>query len=187
MTHDISPGARRLLEKIVPPPHSPPRLYLELARNEAVARSFIEGPIAGLRGLMHTGQVTQGDRELCILRVTARRHAAHEWGVHVAYLRRSSGLSPSQVEATATDSAPSPAWSPRQRAVLAVADAVADCREFTTQEAELVESQFTAADRIEFVALASLYLGIAAMCRVLQVPVEPGTPALPGRARPTVR
>ncbi|HET7202318.1 MAG TPA: carboxymuconolactone decarboxylase family protein [Steroidobacteraceae bacterium] len=184
MTDDISPEARRLLEKIVPPPYSPPQLYLELARNEAVVRSFIEGPIAGLRGLMHTGQVTQGDRELCILRVTARKRAAHEWGVHVAYLGRTSGLSPSQVEATATDAAPAPAWNARQRAVLAIADAVADCREFTMDESGLVESELSPADRIEFVALASLYLGIAAMCRVLRVPVEPGTPTLPGCTTP---
>ena len=179
MTDEISPGARRLLEKIVPPPYTPPLLYLELARNEAVVRSFVEGPIAGLRGLMHTGQITQGDRELCILRVTARRRAAHEWGVHVAYFGRSSGLSPSQVEATATDTAPDPAWSARQRAVLAVADAVADCRALSARESELVESQLSPAERTEFVALASLYLGIAAMCRVLGVPVEPGTPSLP--------
>lgn len=182
MTDDLSPGARRLLEKIVPPPYSPPRLYLELARNEAVVRSFVEGPIAGLSGLMHTGQVTQGDRELCILRVTARKRAAHEWGVHVAYLGRSSGLSESQVQATATDASPSPDWSPRQRAVLAIADAVADCRELTIDEAGRVDQQLSPPERIEFVALASLYLGVAAMCCVLRVPVEPGTPELPDRA-----
>lgn len=180
MTEPFSTEARRLLEKLVPPPYTPPLLYLELARNEAVVRSFVEGPIAGLRGLMHTGQITQADRELCILRVTARKRAAHEWGAHVAYLGRTSGLSPSQVQATATDSSPSPAWSPRQRAVLAVADAVAECRGLTVEEARLVHGELSPADRIEFVALASLYLGIAAMCHVLQVPVQPGTPALPG-------
>lgn len=36
------------------------------------------------------------------------------------------------------------------------------------------------AERVEFVALASLYLGVSAMCRVLGVPQGPGTPAMPG-------
>jgi alkylhydroperoxidase family enzyme len=179
MSDDISPGARRLLEKIVPPPFTPPLLYLQLARNEAVVRSFVEGPLAGLRGLMHTGQLTPGDRELCILRVTARKRAAHEWGVHVAYFGKTSGLSPSQVAATATDAVPEPAWNPRQRAILAIADAVAECRELSPDAAEGVAANLTVAERTEFVVLASLYLGIAAMCRVFEVPPEPGMPALP--------
>jgi hypothetical protein len=178
-TTEISPEARRLLERIVPRPHTPPRLYLELARNEAVVRGFIEGPIAGLRGLMHTGQISAADRELCILRVTARKRAAHEWGVHVAYFGKTSGLTRSQVDATATDATPEPAWTPRQRAVLAVTDAVADCRPLAPADEALVESNLTRSERTEFVALASLYLAISAMCRVFDVPVEPGTPVLP--------
>jgi hypothetical protein len=180
MKRQLSPEAQRLLEKIVPPPNRPPLLYLELAANAAVVRSFAEGPIAGLRGLMHTGQVSAADRELCILRVTARKGAAHEWGVHVAYFGKKSGLSPSQVEATATAAvAPQPAWTARQAAIIAIADAVADCRALTADERSLVGGTMTDADRAEFVVLASLYLGIAAMCAVFEVPVEPGTPQMP--------
>ena len=180
MNPTLSDESRRLLEKIVPPPNRPPLLYLELAQNTEVVRSFIERPIAGLRGLMHTGQLSAGDRELCILRVTARKRAVHEWGVHVAYFGRSSGLSPSQVAATATDAPPQPAWTDRQRAILAVTDAVADCRSLTAEEETLVARELPRTERVEFVALAALYLGIAAMCRVFDVPLEPGTPAMPG-------
>lgn len=179
MDDSISPEARQLLETIVPPPHRPPLLYLELARNVGVVRAFVAGPIAGLRGLMHTGQLAPADRELCILRVTARKRAGHEWGVHVAYFGRSCGLTPSQIEATATDADCVPAWSERQRAILVLADAVADCRELSAVDAQRVATALTPSERVEFVALASLYLGIAAMCRVLEVPLEPGTPALP--------
>ena len=41
--------------------------------------------------------------ELCILRVTAQCRAEHEWGVHVAYFGKRSGLTASQVEVTVTD------------------------------------------------------------------------------------
>jgi len=180
MSQHVSPEAQRLLEVIVPPPHQPPLLYLELAANTEVIRCFIERPIAGLRGLMHTGQLTPADRELCILRVTARKRAAHEWGVHVAYFGRSSGLSKSQVEATATDAPPDPPWTDRQRAIIAVTDAVADCRSLDAQEEALAARELARPERVEFVALAALYLGISSMCRVFGVPPEPGTPAMPG-------
>jgi len=176
----ISPEAQRLLERLVPPPYRPPLLYLELAANPEVMRAFVEGPIAGLRGLLHTGQLANADRELCILRVTARKRAIHEWGVHVAYFGKTSGLSARQVKATASSAIlPEPAWTSRQRAIIAIADAVADCRALGDEESRLVEQTIGRAERAEFVALASLYLGISAMCAVFEVPLEPGTPRMP--------
>jgi hypothetical protein len=181
MTGTISPDAQRLLEKLVPPPHRPPLLYLELAANPGVMRGFVEGPIAGLRGLLHTGQLSNADRELCILRVTARKRAVHEWGVHVAYFGKTSGLTPSQIEATADAAVqPEPPWTDRQRAIIAIADAVADGRPLGTDAARLADRTLDRAERAEFVVLASLYLGISAMCAVFEVPLEPGTPRLPG-------
>ena len=74
MPESISPEARQLVERIVPPPYRPPRLYLELARNPAVVRAFVEGPIAGLRGLMHTGQLAPGaSRQLSFVKVEPPR------------------------------------------------------------------------------------------------------------------
>lgn len=181
MMGTIPPEARLLLEKLVPPPHRPPLLYLELAANPEVMRGFVEGPIAGLRGLLYTGQLSNADRELCILRVTARKRAIHEWGVHVAYFGKTSGLTTSQIEATASSTTlPEPAWTARQRAIIAIADAVADCRALGDEESRLVEQTMERAERAEFIVLASLYLGISAMCAVFEVPLEPGSPRMPG-------
>jgi hypothetical protein len=181
MTATISPAARQLLEKLVPPPYRPPLLYLELAANPEVMRGFVEGPIAGLRGLLYTGQLSNADRELCILRVTARKRAAHEWGVHVAYFGKTSGLTPSQVEATAASAVrPDPPWTDRQRAIIAIADAVADGRPLGAEEARLADRTLDRSERVEFIVLGSLYLGISAMCAVFEVPPEPGTPLMPG-------
>ena len=181
MTDTISPEAQRLLEKIVPPPYRPPLLYLEVAANPEVMRALVEGPIAGLRGLLYTGQIANSDRELCILRVTARKRAIHEWGVHVAYFGKKSGLTRSQVEATAASTVvPDPSWTDRQRAIIAIADAVAECRALSDDEARLVGQTMARAERAEFIALASLYLGISAMCAVFEVPLEPGSPRMPG-------
>jgi alkylhydroperoxidase family enzyme len=176
---ELPPESKGILEKVVPPPYQPPLLYLAMGANPAVLRAYAEGPLLGLRGLLHTGQLDPADRELAILRVTGRCGAEHEWGVHVAYFGKTSGLTDSQVAATVTDADPTPTWTERQRAIIAVADAIVDRRPFTEDEAALIDSAFTDAERIEFLALSSAYLGIAALCEVLQIPCEPGAPAMP--------
>ena len=176
---ELPAESRAILEKVVPPPYRPHLLYLAMGTNPAVLRAYAEGPLLGLHGLMHTGQLDPQDRELAILRVTGRCRAEHEWGVHVAYFGKTSGLTDSQVDATVTDAEPSPAWTERQRAIIAIADAIVDRRRLRDQDATLIGSTLTDAERIEFLALSSAYLGIAALCLVLQIPGEPGAPTLP--------
>lgn len=176
---DLPAESHAILKQVVPPPYRPPLLYLAMGANPAVLRSYAEGPLLSLHGLMHTGQLAPMDRELAILRVTGRCRAEHEWGVHVAYFGKTSGLTDSQVIATVTDAEPSPAWTERQRAIIAIADATVDRRPLHDQEATMVGSTLTDAERIEFLALSSAYLGIAALCQVLQIPAEPDAPTFP--------
>ena len=89
------------------PPNRAPLLYLAM------------GPIRPSCGPTRRGRswaarfaapvnLDPADRELVILRVTGRHRAEHEWGVHVAYFGRTSGLTRSQQAATVTDEAPDP-------------------------------------------------------------------------------
>ncbi|KRA37859.1 MULTISPECIES: carboxymuconolactone decarboxylase family protein [unclassified Nocardioides] len=176
---ELPAESHAILKQVVPPPYRPPLLYLAMAANPAVLRSYAEGPLLSLHGLMHTGQLDPMDRELAILRVTGRCRAEHEWGVHVAYFGKTSGLTDSQVDATVTDAEPAPTWTDRQRAIIAIADAIVDRRPLDDHEATLIDSTLTDAERIEFLALSSAYLGIAALCQVLEIPAEPGAPTLP--------
>lgn len=176
---ELPHSSRALLERVVPPPNRPPLLYLAMAANTEILRQYVEGPILSLRGLLYTGQLSPGDRELVILRVTARRGAEHEWGVHVAYFGKTSGLAPSQVEATATDAEPTPPWSARQSAIIALADAVADVRALTNEQQRQIDDALDDAERVEILAVASQYLGISAICNVLAIPTEPGAPKMP--------
>ncbi len=176
---ELSEESQALLRRLVPPPNRPPLLYLAMAANPAVLRAYAEGPILGLRGLLHTGQMSPADRELCILRVTAQCRAEHEWGVHVAYFGKRSGLTASQVEATVTDRTPEPGWTARQRAIIVIADSVAHLRPLSDHERALIDSELSEAERTEFVVLSSLYLGISATCRTLEIPPEPGAPRMP--------
>ncbi len=176
---DLPEESERILAQVVPPPNRPPLLYLAMGANPGVLRGYAQSPILGAHGLLHTGQLAPADRELVILRVTGQRRAEHEWGVHVAYFGATSGLSESQVAATVTDSDPSPAWTQRQRAIIAIADAVVAQRSLDDDEDRRIRAVLTDAERVEFLAVASLYLGIAALCHVLDIPREEGTPGLP--------
>ncbi|MEE4025494.1 hypothetical protein V1Y59_20590 [Gordonia sp. PKS22-38] len=175
----LPPESAALLDKVVPPPHRPPLLYRAMAANPGVLRGYIEQPILGLRGLLHTGQLSADERELCVLRVTAKCDAEHEWGVHVAYFGKTSGLTQSQIDATVLDTDPEPGWSTRQRAVLDIVDAVVDMRRLDAAELAAIDRTLTIETRTEIVAVASLYLGISATCRVLGIPPEPGAPRFP--------
>jgi alkylhydroperoxidase family enzyme len=177
---DLPAESKTLLEKVVPPPFQPPLLYLAMGANPGVLKGYAEGPILGLHGLLHTGQLAPADRELVILRVTGRCRAEHEWGVHVAYFGKTSGLTASQVTATATDTKPDPGWTARQRAIIAIADAVVDRSPLDGDQDAFIRAELDDAEWVEFLAIASLYLGISALCNVLQIPAEPGVPTLPG-------
>lgn len=177
---EIPEESAELLRRVVPPPNRPPLLYLAMAANPEVLRSYVEGPILGLRGLLHTGQLPPAERELCILRVTARCRAEHEWGVHVAYFGKTSGLSPVQVAATVLGESADEPWTARQRAIVAVADAMVELRELTDAELAQIDEVLTVATRTEIVAVAAQYLGISATCRALGLPPEPGAPRFPG-------
>lgn len=176
---ELPAESKALLEQVVPPPNQPPLLYLAMGANPRVLEGYARGPILGLHGLLHTGQLDPADRELVILRVTGRCGAEHEWGVHVAYFGKTSGLTASQVTATVTNDAPEPGWTARQRAIIAIADAVADRHSLTDEQDAQVRQELTDAERVEFLAVASLYLGISALCQVLEIPAEPGAPTFP--------
>jgi 4-carboxymuconolactone decarboxylase len=92
--------------------------------------------------------------------------------VHVAFFGKTSILTPSQVEATVIDAQPSPAWTSRQSAIIALADAVADARALTNEQQRQVDDALDDAERVEILAVASLYLGISATCNVLGIPTE---------------
>ena len=67
------------LEKLMPPGMEPIRLFRVLARNPRLLRRVRRG------GLLDPGSVSLRQRELMILRTTARCRGEYEWGVHVGF------------------------------------------------------------------------------------------------------
>ena len=96
---------------------APLKLFRTVARNPRVLQRMMAG------GLLDKGSITLRQRELMILRTTARCGAEYEWGVHVAAFAPKAGLAEAEWRATASGADPG-SWSAEDRLVLRLADAL---------------------------------------------------------------
>src|SRR5260370_40999539 len=79
---------------LMPPGVPPIALFRTLAKNPRVLRRIRRG------GLLDPGSITVRQREIVILRTTARAGAEYEWGVHAAFFGSAAGLSDAELAAT---------------------------------------------------------------------------------------
>ena len=105
----FEPALAATLAAMMPPGVPPLRLFRTLAHNPRVLEKVRAS------NLLDRGSITRREREIAILRATARAGADYEWGVHVAFFAAKVGLGEAQVAASARGSADDPAWSPRER------------------------------------------------------------------------
>src|SRR5262245_15400111 len=80
--------------KLMPPGMPPIALFRVLAKNPRVLGRVRRG------GLLDPGSISVRQREIVILRTTARAGAEHEWGVHAAFFAGAAGLDPAALAAT---------------------------------------------------------------------------------------
>ena len=118
-------------------------------------------------------------RELVILRTTARCGADYEWGVHVAAFAARAALDAAQIASLATGAPSDVCWSdPADRAVIAAVDALHD-------DGDLPEDRWTALTAtvgedgaLDVLLLTGWYQAISHTVRALRLPQEDGTPLI---------
>lgn len=167
------PAVDEDLAKLMPPGIPPLALFRTVAHNPRVLRRLRKG------GLLDPGSITVRDRELAILRTTARCGSEYEWGVHVRFFARAADLTDAQVAATVVDD-PS-VWSPRDALILALCDALHDSA--TVSEALWAElrAAFEPAQLVELVVLAGLYHMVSFVTNATALAPEPGAARFPPR------
>ncbi len=149
-------------------------LFRTVAHNPRVLRRMRRG------GLLDPGAVSVREREIAILRTTARCGAEYEWGVHVALFGGAARFSEEEIAATVLGGPESPCWSPRERLVVALADALhASARVPDRLYADLEEA-FPAAAIVELVTLVGQYHHVSFVVNALGVALEPWAPRFPG-------
>lgn len=153
---------------------APPLLLFRcLARNPRVLQRVMAG------GLLDRGSISLRQRELMILRTTARCGAEYEWGVHVAVYGGKAGLQPAEIAATVQARTAFADWTAADRLLIDLADAL---HERQTVDAALwiaLGAHFDEAQLVELIVLAGLYHAVSFVANALDLPPEPFAPRFP--------
>jgi len=168
-----TPAADEALAKLMPPGTEPLRLFRTLGHNPRVLERFLAG------GLLDKGSLSLRERELAILRTCARCGSEYEWGVHVAFFSQRAGLSRQEVDATCTRELPAGAFGARDRAILALCDALHERADVDDALWQRLAAEFAPAQLVELIALAGFYHTVSYATNALRIELEAGAPRFP--------
>jgi len=154
------------LAAMMPPDVAPLRLFRTLAHNPRV--------LARIRGgnLLDRGSIERPDRELAILRTTARCGSEYEWGVHVAFFARRFGLSDATIAGTRQWRGDDPRWSAREGAIVRLVDALHERSRLDDGIWRELSALFAADQIVELLVLVGFYHTISFVTNGLAIELE---------------
>jgi alkylhydroperoxidase family enzyme len=141
-------------------------LFTTLARNPRVFQRFMAG------GLLDKGTITLREREIVVNRATARCGSEYEWGVHIAFFAEASALTPEQIEATVHGDADTACWTPRERLLIRLVDALHDTATIDDVLWAALRGEFDEAQMIELIVLTGFYHMVSFVTNGLHLPLE---------------
>jgi len=163
------------LDKLMPPGVAPIALFRMLAKNPRVLRRIRRG------GLLDPGSITLRERELIILRTTAKAGAEYEWGVHVAFFGAAAGFDAEQLHATVWGGDDAACWTDEERALVAACDELHGSARLGEETFRALRARFSEEQVIEVLALAGQYRAIACLIHGAGLDPEEGAPRFPAR------
>jgi alkylhydroperoxidase family enzyme len=155
------------LAAMMPPGVPPIALFRTLAQSPRILRKIRAS------NLLDRGPLDRRERELVILRATARCGAEYEWGVHAAVFARRFGLSETEIAGTVQAPAGDPRWSERDRLLVRLVDELHETA--TVSDALWAELRPRWSDEqiLELVVLAGFYHTISFVVNALAIEREP--------------
>jgi alkylhydroperoxidase family enzyme len=167
LTDPIPPGAAEILKRY------PQRggYLLTLFRTFANSVRFLEKGVPNL--LDDKSPLSLRQREIVILRVTARRDCEYEWGVHVAAFARQAGFSAEQVEATCRLGPGAPCWAPEEGLLIQAVDDLCDTGRIAGPVLEGFQMTWTVEQQLEILALCGAYHTVSFVANTAQLAPEP--------------
>ena len=170
-----APEVAAELEAMMPPGVEPIRLFRTLARNPRILGKVRQG------NLLDRGSIERRDREIVILRTTARCGAEYEWGIHVSVFARRFGVTEAQIAASVHGGPDDPAWQPRDRLLLRLVDELHDGAGVSDPLWKELAASFTEEQIVELLVLAGFYHTVSFVANALQVEHEAGADRFPAR------
>ena len=160
-------------DKLMPPGMEPIGLFRTLAKNPRVLRRVRRG------GLLDPGSITLRERELVILRTTARAGAEYEWGVHATFFGPTAGFDEEQLYATVRSGPGAPCWNEHESVLVRVCDELHESARIGDVTWTTLRARFEEAQIIEIVVLAGLYRAVSYVVNATGVALEPGAARFP--------
>jgi alkylhydroperoxidase family enzyme len=165
------PEVADTLAGIMPPGVPPIALFRVLAHNPRILQRIKGG------GLLDRGAISLREREIVILRVTARLGSEYEWGVHVAFFAQKAGFTPEQIAATAA--ARAEPWSASERLLIELVDSLIERKDIGDALWQRAAAQWSMPQLLEIVVLTGFYHTISFVTAAFRVPLEPSAPRFP--------
>jgi 4-carboxymuconolactone decarboxylase len=169
------PAVAEDFSALMPPGMPPIGLFRTLAKNPRVLRRIRRG------GLLDPGSITVRQREIVILRTTARAGAEYEWGVHASFFGAAAGLGEAELAATVLAGPDAPCWSEEDALLVRLADELHDEARPADATWAALAARFAEDQRIELLVLAGLYRAISYAVNGTCLALEPGAPRFPDR------
>jgi alkylhydroperoxidase family enzyme len=160
---EFEPALKKKLEQLW---GTPPNLYRALANHPAIIGAWSEFA----RTLRHDSRTPRALRELMILRGGQMMRSDYEWAQHLAMARKS-GVREAQIAAL-SDWRASPEFDAREKAALALAEAVTQGHVSDEVYAE-VARHFGPMDFVELSVTAGFYAMVGRVLDALRVQLEP--------------
>ncbi|MCR4511472.1 carboxymuconolactone decarboxylase family protein [Pseudomonas sp. 32.2.56] len=157
-------------DRVMPPGMPPLKLFRSMAHNPRVLQRLLAA------GLLDRGSISLRERELLILRTTARCGAEYEWGVHVAVFNAQAGFSPEQLADTCAVVPNCELWSSAEQALLALADSLHSSATLDDNLWQQLSAEFTESQLIECLVLVGFYHAVSFVVNGLRVEHEAQTP-----------
>lgn len=162
----FSPEIEAALGRIMPPDVPPLVLFTTLARNPRVFQRFMAG------GLLDKGSITLREREIVIDRTMARCGSEYEWGVHIAFFAKTSGLTPQQIHSTVHGGAGDPIWSKSEALLIRLVDALHEKADVDDALWQALRETFSEEQLIELIVLTGFYHMVSFVTNALRLPLE---------------
>lgn len=127
--------------------------------------------------------LTLREREIVILRVTARTDCEYEWGVHVSAFSRAAGLTPAEVAATRLADHEADCWSKPERLLIRCVDELCEHATIGDETYEGFQECWSLEQQLEILALVGNYHTVSFVANCSRLAPEEGAARFPVSSR----
>jgi len=173
MTHDLQPLPEPWPDDIAAALAKYPQrdgYVIQLFRVFANSRRFLQKGVANL--LDRDSPLPMRQREIVILRTTARNDCEYEWGVHVAAFSAHVGLGEAEVAATRLAPADAACWTAEESLLLRVVDELCDGGGLTETTRAAFAETWSPEQQLEILALCGNYHTVSFVANVARLAPE---------------